>query len=152
MNIDSIMEKEVVTCGPEDTLESAAILMWNNACGAVPIVSEDGRALGLITDRDIAMASALQHKPLWQIKAQEVCGDRGIVACQRNATADEALQKMGENGVRRLLVLDSEGRLEGLISMDDAICEARRDGDGAGIGFSQLVPALQEVCRHQGVH
>ena len=80
MNIDSIMEKEVVTCGPEDTLESAAILMWNNACGAVPIVSEDGRALGLITDRDMAMASALQHKPLWQIKAQEVCGDRGIVA------------------------------------------------------------------------
>jgi len=152
MNIDSIMEKEVVTCGPDDTLESAAIMMWNSACGAIPIVSEDGRALGVITDRDIAMASALQHKPLWQIKTQEVCGDREVISCQSNATAGEALQKMGENGVRRLLVLDNDGRIEGLVSIDDAICEARHDGDSSGIGFSQLVPALQEVCRHQGFH
>lgn len=152
MNVDSIMEQQVVTCGPDDTLESAAIMMWNNACGAIPIVGEDGRALGIITDRDIAMASALQHKPLWQIRAQEVCGNRGVVSCQRNASTEEALRKMGENGVRRLLVVDSQGHLEGLLSMDDAICEAHRDGDGSGIGFSQLVPALQEVCRHQGVH
>lgn len=152
MDIDGIMEKEVVTCGPDDTLESAAIMMWNNACGAIPIVSEDGRALGMITDRDIAMASALQHKPLWQIRTQEVCGDRELVSCPSGASAEEALRTMGRNGVRRLLVLDDGGHVEGLVSMDDAICGARRDGDGSGIGFSQLVPALQEVCRHQGVH
>lgn len=151
MKINEIMEREVVTCGPEDTLESAAIMMWNNACGAIPIVGEQGRAIGVITDRDIAMASALQHKPLWQIRTREVCGDRDLIACAATASAEEALGMMGEHGVRRLLVLDSDGHVEGLVSMDDAICEARPDADGSRIAFRDLVPALQGICRQQGV-
>ena len=153
MKVDRIMEKQVVTCGPEDTLESAAMLMWNHSCGAIPIVGEDGHPMGMITDRDIAMASALQHKPLWQIKAQEVSNNRQIICCESGASAEEAVRKMGEHGVRRLLVVDGDGRIQGLLSIDDAICFAGQSaGEEGPLASEDVLSALKEVCQQQRHH
>ena len=153
MKVDRIMERNVITCGPDDTLESAATLMWNHDCGAIPIVDGDRRALGFVTDRDIAMASALQHKPLWQIKTQEIGNDRQIYSCPVGTDAEEAVQVMGEHGVRRLLIVDEGGRVEGLLSIDDVICSADQGAEGDGLlGSEEVLSALKQVCRHQRHH
>lgn len=151
MKVDRIMAKEVVTCGPEDSLDSIALLMWNHDCGAVPIVGSDRHPLGMITDRDIAMASALQHKPLWQISAQEVANGRKVVTCRSSASAEEAVRKMGEHGVRRLPVIDGSGRVEGLLSLDDAVCHTGlgKGDESSSLPYEEVLSALKEVCQQQ---
>jgi CBS domain-containing protein len=154
MKVDRIMEKEVVTCGPEDSLDSIALLMWNHDCGAVPIVGSDRHPLGMITDRDIAMATALQHKPLWQIRAQEVSNGRKVVTCSSGASAEDAMRKMGEHGVRRLPVVDGDGRIQGLLSLDDAVLHSGlgKSGDSSSLPYEEVISALKEVCQQQCRH
>lgn len=136
------------------------MLMWNHDCGAIPIVDGDGSPIGIITDRDIAMASALQHKALWQIKAQEVSNGKEVVTCDSGADVESAMKRMGEHGVRRLLVVDGDGRIQGLLSMDDAVCSAGLGGAGKAGGksreealdYEDVLSALQQVCRQQRLH
>lgn len=63
MYIRDVMTRNVKTCRPDTDAETAALLMWNEDCGAVPVVNDNDKAFGMITDRDICMATALQHKP-----------------------------------------------------------------------------------------
>ena len=48
MNVEQLMSKNVKICTPNDTLEVAARIMWENDCGVVPIVDQEGRAVGMI--------------------------------------------------------------------------------------------------------
>ena len=59
MNVGEIMTQAVKFCGPDSDLESVAMDMWNHDCGCIPVVDENGKPVGIITDRDIAMAGAL---------------------------------------------------------------------------------------------
>ncbi|MDR2877446.1 MAG: CBS domain-containing protein [Chromatiales bacterium] len=153
MRVDNIMEREVITCSPDDTLEAAALLMWNHACGSIPVVSGDGQPIGMVTDRDIAMASVLQHKPLWQIKAGEIANGKPLVCCEKGISAEEAVKQMGEHGVRRLLVVDREGCIQGLFSLDDAIYYAENrkghKGPSEGLSYEGVMSALKDVCLQQ---
>src|SRR5687767_6253206 len=60
VKIEDIMTRDVRACSPTDTLATAAQIMWENDCGAVPVVDADERIVGIITDRDLAMAAHLQ--------------------------------------------------------------------------------------------
>src|SRR4051812_31561741 len=64
MKIDEIMTRNVRGISPDETLGTAAQIMWENDCGAVPVVETDGRLVGIVTDRDICMAAHLQGAPL----------------------------------------------------------------------------------------
>ena len=65
MNINEIMSIDVKTCMPSSNLQEVAGLMWSNDCGAIPVVNELNIPLGIVTDRDIAMAAMLNQKPLY---------------------------------------------------------------------------------------
>ncbi len=60
--VKSIMTRDVRTCSPDDSLNVPAQIMWEVNCGAVPVLA-DGRALGMITDRDICIAGYTQGQP-----------------------------------------------------------------------------------------
>ena len=64
MKIEDIMTRDVRTCTSSDTLATAAQIMWENDCGAVPVLDAEDRVVGIITDRDLAMAAHLQGVPL----------------------------------------------------------------------------------------
>jgi len=84
MNINEIMSTRVKTCKPDSNLEMIAGLMWTNDCGAIPVVNEQNIPVGMVTDRDIAMAAMLNHKPLWSLSAQELIRDKHLCSCQQN--------------------------------------------------------------------
>ena len=94
-----------------------AVLIFRDAdCGAVPVL-EDGKAVGLLTDRDVAIALA-EHPDL----ASQSVGDlmsRGIVSVPPDASFAEVRAKLADQGVRRLLVVDAEDRLLGIIGWHD---------------------------------
>ena len=64
MQIKDIMSHPVVSCPADSTLDQAARLMWEFDCGIVPVIGDDGRLVGVVTDRDICMAAYTQGKTL----------------------------------------------------------------------------------------
>lgn len=125
MKVGQVMKQAVATCGPHDTLDAAAGIMWDNDCGCVPVV-EDGRLAAMITDRDICMAAYLQGLPLNAIRVSSAMA-RNVFACRAEDTLAVAERLMRDNRIRRLPVVDADDRLVGILSLSDLAVEAARE-------------------------
>jgi CBS domain-containing protein len=136
MNIRDVMTSNPRTVSPEDTIQNAARIMRDEDTGVVPVV-ENGRAVGVVTDRDIvvrAVADGELNRPVRDI----VSGD--VVTARPDMSTKEAAQLMSEHQVRRLPVVENE-RLVGIVSIGDL---AVKEGSDKRIG-----DALQDIS--QGV-
>jgi len=149
MIVKEVMNHEVTTCRPDTTLESAAILMWDGDCGTVAVVDEESMVIGIITDRDICMAVALQHKPASEIQVQEVMS-RHLFTCQPENDIMNALKIMSFQKVRRLPVTNDSGHVEGIISIEDLIACAERGRRGIQtpeLSYDDTMTTLKAICR-----
>ena len=70
MKVEQVMNRNVKTCRSSDSLDRAAQLMWENDCGCVPIVDDEGRGVGMVTDRDVCMAAYTQGGPLTHLRVE----------------------------------------------------------------------------------
>lgn len=118
MNVDEIMTRDVWTCSPEDSLAEAARLMWERDCGCVPVVDEAGRVQAMLTDRDICMAAYTQGGTLRDLKVRSAMSDH-VVSVSPDEPVAMAERMMQENQVRRLPVMAEDGRLLGVLSLND---------------------------------
>jgi CBS domain-containing protein len=125
MKVDQIMNRQVEVCRPHDSLNRAAQIMWEKACGAIPVVDEGSKPIGFLTDRDVCMAAYTQGKSLNELRVEGAMA-RKVVCCKADDDLSSAARLMQQNRVRRLLVVGGDGRLEGLLSLDDLACEAAR--------------------------
>lgn len=141
MKIEQLMTKEVVSCLPEDSLDHAARIMWEKDCGFVPITgsSEDRRVVGVVTDRDICMATYKRGKSLPEICVGDVMST-GIRVCKPSENLDTAESTLREAQIHRLPVVDDAEQLLGVISLADIACEAAREA-----GASQQMVTTAEV-------
>lgn len=121
--ISELMSTDVAPCRPSDSLAQCARIMWERTCGCVPVVDHDRRPVSIITDRDICMAAYLQGKTLSEIDVQSVMSRRLFVV-HRSDSLSTATAVMRRNGVHRLPVVDDDGRLVGLLSIDDITRQA----------------------------
>ena len=71
MNVQDIMTSDVQCSGPDTNLAAAAHMMWDSDCGALPVLNVQGEVIGMITDRDICMATATKNKPPLEITVWE---------------------------------------------------------------------------------
>lgn len=151
MRVAEVMTPDVRCCTPQTDLETVAMEMWNGDCGSIPVMDDDGMPIGMITDRDIAMAAALQHKPLRDITTAEVTNGRDVYCCHSEDTIESALQVMSEGHVHRLPVIDASGCLQGILSADDVVACAERGKRGQGkpdLSFEDAMVTLKAVCKH----
>lgn len=151
MNVTDVMQRGVKVCGMASTLEAAALLMWDNDCGALPVLDDAGQPVGIVTDRDIAMTSALNHKPLWDIRCGELVGTRPLYTCRAEDDIKQALKVMWAQRVRRLPVVDGAGALVGILSMDDIVACAERGTRGQvvpDLSYDDAMGALKAVASH----
>ena len=153
MIVREVMNHEVTTCRPETTLEAAAMLMWNGDCGTVAIIDGESRVTGIITDRDICMAVALQHKTASEIQVRVVMS-RNLFICNPDNDIMNALKTMSFQRVRRLPVINDSGKLEGIISIEDIIARADRGRRGIQtpeLSYDDTMTTLKAICRsHRG--
>jgi CBS domain-containing protein len=110
--------KPVQTARPHDTLASVARTMARHNVGAVVVV-EAGRPVGIVTDRDLALALAVEEATP-QTPAVRIMTSP-VETIQASDGAFQATQAMRENKVRRLAVVDEEGTLTGIVTMDDLL-------------------------------
>ena len=126
--VEQIMSRAVATCRPDDSLDTAARLMWEHDCGVVPVtVVENGgeRVVGMLTDRDVCMGAHTQGRPLWDIPVA-VAMTHVVRACQPNDTIGAALSLMATEQLHRLPVTDQGSHLVGLLSFADVAREEAR--------------------------
>lgn len=122
MNVAEIMTRDVQTIAPEDTIQTAAKLMDDLNVGILPVY--DGkRVVGVITDRDITVrATSVGLSP----KAHRVgdCMTEDVYYCLEEDSIEDVAQSMSHIQIRRMPVLDHDGRLVGMISLGDIATHA----------------------------
>lgn len=151
MRVSEVMTTDVRSCTAQTDLETVAMEMWNGDCGSIPVMNDDGILIGMITDRDIAMAGALQHKALRDITTSDVINGSNVQCCSSEDAIDSALQTMTTGHVRRLPVIDGNGSLQGVLSVDDVVARAERGKRGEGkpdLSFDDAMMTLKAVCKH----
>jgi len=116
----ALMTANPQSCTPDSSLQEAARLMADCDCGAIPVVESDGarRVVGIITDRDIACRAVAKGKDPAQTKVRD-CMSSGLATVGEDDSIEDCCQAMERAQVRRLLVLDAEGELCGIVSQAD---------------------------------
>ena len=142
MKVRDIMTTDVKACRPETNLAEAVNLMWKGDCGVLPVVKADGKIFGMITDRDICVAMATRGRTADRIAVRDVTAGQAYT-CLPDDDASAALQTMKAQRVRRLPVVDAEGRLKGILSLNDVVTHA-----GAA-SPTEIVSTLASICEHR---
>lgn len=143
MNVGELMTRDVRTCAPSDSMNDAARIMWERDCGCVPVVEADGTVVGMITDRDICMAAYTQGRRLMYMNVGSAAS-KNVVTVGPNDSIRRAEELMRDAQVHRLPVVDTAGRLVGLLSLSDL---ARRLPDLGDRVRDSLVNALAAITR-----
>lgn len=148
LDIERIMSRPVFACGPDDTLNAAARLMWDHDCGVVVVVDDGGRLVGMLTDRDICMAAYTRGQPLSEI-AVRLAMSTEVEACQTTDSIASVEQKMANRQVRRIPVVDGSGQPIGVVSLNDLALAAAREGPSRAADLGGVAKTLAAVCEHQ---
>jgi CBS domain-containing protein len=120
MKVQDVMMRTPASCTPETNLGSAVEILWSRNCGMLPVVDARQKLIAVVTDRDLCVAFGTRNKLPGKITVGEVAKGK-VHACQGEDDIHVALETMAEYKVRRLPVVDPEGRLEGILSMEDVI-------------------------------
>jgi CBS domain-containing protein len=111
-----VMTTGLRTCSPFSSVAEASLILRGVDCGAIPVV-DAGEAIGVLTDRDIALAVA-DHPDIASLPVSEIMSKNPITVSP-SATIAEIQAKLIEYGVKRVLVVDQTGQLQGLIAKVD---------------------------------
>lgn len=103
MKVRDIMISNPTCCRPDTNLAAATALMWEHDCGALPVLDQNSRATGIITDRDVCIAVGTRNKRAAEICVGQVMTGK-VFRCSPDAEIHEALCCMQTNHVRRLIV------------------------------------------------
>jgi len=152
MIVADLMSRGVVSCGPNDPLSRAAQLMWDADCGCLPVVDGD-RVIGIITDRDICMAAFTQGRVLSDMNVFETMAHE-VFACLPDDSLAEVEAIMRLRHVRRLPVIDLDGRLVGLLSLNDLARESMRQQGRKtkDLTAEEVTATLAAICQPRDVH
>jgi CBS domain-containing protein len=134
-----VMTESVKTAPPQLDLATVATIMRDENIGIVPIVDDDRRLMGVITDRDIVVRVDAESAPVDLVRAEDVMTTR-LVTVRPSDALEDVLERMGEEGLQRVLVADEANRLIGIISIGDL---ARRTDLP-----DKLQNTLDQISRH----
>lgn len=150
MIVADLMTRNPASVQSGQTLATAAEFMWACDCGAVPVVQQEtGKVIGIITDRDICMATWSRGLAPGSISVDEVMS-RDVVSCGSQDTILRAETLMLAKQIRRIPVLDSDERLVGMLSLAD-IARATSESSGrrsdGQLSSDGLATTLAGICR-----
>lgn len=149
MKVKTLMNKNVFSLSPGQSLNDAAQLMWEHDCGWAPVLDQKGIVEATITDRDIAMAAFLNNARLSDIplaKAQSA----SVITCSESDDLNTVEKIMQSEQLRRLPVVNKQHKLVGMIALNDIALaySAKRQG----VDAEGLSNTLAAICSHQHPH
>jgi CBS domain-containing protein len=145
MKISQLMTKDVKTCRQTDMLDVAARLMWDHDIGAIPIVDDTGRLVGMVTDRDACMAAFMQSRPLHALPVS-LAMTKHPISCRLDDNDRAIATLMAKHKIRRVPVVDDDQRPTGIVSLNDlALAMAK----GRDVPTVEVANTLASICEHR---
>ena len=126
MKVRELMSSPAYSCRPTDSLARAAQLLWDHDCGMLPVLDQAGRVTSAITDRDICMAALSRGRTLGDLRVVDSMS-RKVVTCKPDDDLADAVHRMMESQVRRLPVVDADGKPRGVLSLNDLAVAGEND-------------------------
>lgn len=152
MFVKNAMTSNVQSCHMMDSLDNAARLMWDFDCGAIPIVDHTDKPVGIVTDRDLTMASMLNHLPLWELTPSDIVSQQTLSCCHVDDKLEDCLKIMEGHSIRRLPVINDSGYLAGMLSIGDVIAFASNKVPQKKqkniLSFDDVIKMLKQVSAH----
>jgi CBS domain-containing protein len=147
MKIRDLMTKQVASVRASDSTAVAARLMWDCDCGAVPVLDEEGRAIAMITDRDICMAALMRDRAPSAIPVADAMS-RDLQSCGPDDSVSSAEQLMRAHQIRRIPILDRDRRPLGLLSLADIVRATDRQKGRAPseVAAEEVAVTLADIC------
>lgn len=129
MRLSEVMSRDVQIANPDDTLAEAALRMSDHGVGALPVCN-GRKVLGMITDRDLVVRGIARHLDAETTQVQR-CMTEGVQWCFDDEDVEAAARKMAEHQLRRLIVVDRDKNLVGMVALADVARAAsdRLSGD-----------------------
>jgi CBS domain-containing protein len=143
--VQQIMTRNPVTCSCDASTNEATRTMWEHDIGMLAVTDANGRVIGAITDRDVAMAAYIQGKPLAKMPVQSAMSNR-IFTARPSMSLAEVERIMADNQIRRVPVVDDAGCAIGMISVNDLAMHSS-SSRGAAVPPNDLASTLQAICR-----
>jgi CBS domain-containing protein len=150
MKIRDVMSRPVASCSEETVLPAAARIMWDNDCGALPVLNGD-EVVGMITDRDICMAFGKRKMPS-TVAVGEVM-TRNAAALKETDDVRTALETMASRRVRRLPVVNPRGQLRGILSLDDLAVRAEEPSPigPMALSYHDVFEVFRSICSRRPI-
>ena len=133
-----IMTRNVTTCRRDTPVREVARMMRDEDLGAVPVIGNDGRLEGIVTDRDLVVRGLTADKAEPQLRAED-CMTDDVYTVNSNERVVDVIREMGDHQVRRLPVVDGRHRLVGIIAMADVALQTNKD--------LELQEALEDISK-----
>lgn len=141
---ETLMSRPVYRVSVKASAEDAARLMWEHDVGIVPVVDGDDRLVGVVTDRDLTMATYLGRKHLWDIPVDSVMSADPRFVLPTDPI-NRAATLMARGQIRRIPVMDHDRRLIGMLSLND-LAGASVDPKCGAISDHGLAQTLRAIC------
>jgi CBS domain-containing protein len=145
------MTPRVFQTRPEESMEEAARLMWEHDCGVLPVVDAQQHVIGMLTDRDVCMGAYTRGTTLRDGRV-ETAMSRGVFSCRPTDSLEDAIRTLADHRVRRVPVLDGQGKLLGIVSANDLFRKivALQDERERARLTTRLVEAMASICEPRG--
>jgi CBS domain-containing protein len=131
-----VMTRNVTVCNRNTSIYEVARMMRDEDIGAIPVVDDNGKLEGIVTDRDLVVKGINSDRNEGDLRAED-CMTTDLYTADMNDRLVEVIREMGDNQVRRVPVVDKRERLVGIISMADIATQTSKD--------RELEDALEEI-------
>lgn len=134
MKVKDVMTADSIKSSTLETkLYAAAKIMKDTNRGALPVVDKDNKVIGIVTDRDVCLALATgKDKTISELSVKDAIPKIHVYTIHADDTVTKALQEMRKNKVGRLPVTDKDGKLKGLVSINNILSHTIEMDDELG--------------------
>ena len=146
MQVHDVMTEPPQTCPRTMRLADASRRMRDSGCGSLVVLGARGRIVGIVTDRDLALALG-GHRNAGHLAVDHVMS-QPVHMCRPDDDVTVALARMASLRVRRLPVVVEDGDVKGLISIDDIVLWGLQ---ASGVSMHALIAALRSLCATSGL-
>lgn len=145
MGLVKCCREQVVAVSPDTPAVEVARIMGEKNVGSVVIVTGDNRPAGVITDRDLVVRIMARGMDPGEVRAGEI-PNRDVITFRDSMGIYEAIQKMTAKTIRRMPVVDDDGKLIGIVTMDDIIRMLGEEMAAIAKNIENQSPPLQEAA------
>lgn len=125
MKVREIMSANPCCISPNETIRNAAIKMLDHNIGVLPVI-EDSKLLGVLTDRDITIRGLAKNDDTGRLHVKDIMS-QNVVCCQEDDSTEKAVDEMKNHQLHRLVVVDTDNQVKGLLSLGDIATKCHND-------------------------